>query len=739
VIGEVPYLNGGLFDQDNDDKDERIVLPDPIIGVVLNELFARFNFTVTESTPLDVEVAVDPEMLGKIFEELVTGRHETGSFYTPKPVVSFMCREAIEGHLRNAVATESQDAIQRFVWAHDPHGLKDGEAVLYALRQVMACDLACGSGAYLLGLLHELLDLRAALFATKRVDAVSAYDRKLEIIQRSLYGVDVDPFAVNIARLRLWLSLAVDFNGDHPPPLPNLDFKIEIGDSLLAPDVQTDSQHSFRQAQLTEYLEVKAQYMTAHGGMKASLRQRIDDLRRDISLWIHGGEPVAGFDWAVEFAEVFLLNGFDIVLANPPYVRADAQFKHIENEKSRQAAITKWKEYRQQILESDIYETVYEKWDLFLPFLERAYQILKHDGRMVFIISDSYNGAKYAKKSQEFFIKNSTIERIDFCSEIKLFDAGVYNTILYFAKRNSSRDHLPLRIRRFGDKPDDFSINQKVLPTARQASMGPVLFRPNGEIVTVSGEGSVPLGEICYISKGMVIHCDERRAQGLFRKEDLLSDKRDERHPKRYVEGKGLDRWRAREVRYLEWGTKRAPAMFSRPTFPEMYAVPEKLISMDLAGSEQRVAYDDQQLFHNHSAWSFVPWHYLEGVRNRSIKKTAKYRSEVALARRPPVFREELERKSKEFLPKYLVAAMNSSYARDWLTKTRRNKMHIFPDDWKPFPVPRATLTEQEVVARLVDEILTADSLSRSAELEKLLDEKIQDVYIRCTVTAAEG
>lgn len=207
LIGSVPYLNGGLFEEDDDDRDEKIVVPDECIDAILNQLFNRFNFTVTESTPLDVEVAVDPEMLGKIFEELVTGRHETGSYYTPKPVVSFMCREALKGYLKTHLAAAHghaplpETAIDRFVDEHDPSGFSDAEAVLEALRRVRACDPACGSGAYLLGMLHELLDLRACLFANKNVDAISAYERKLEIIQRNLYGVDIDPFAVNIARL----------------------------------------------------------------------------------------------------------------------------------------------------------------------------------------------------------------------------------------------------------------------------------------------------------------------------------------------------------------------------------------------------------------------------------------------------------------------------------------------------------------------------------------------------------
>ena len=108
LIGDVPYLNGGLFEKDADDENARISVPDAGLDEVINGLFEQFNFTITESTPLDIEVAVDPEMLGKIFEELVTGRHETGSYYTPKPIVSFMCREAFKGYLESEVSVNQK-------------------------------------------------------------------------------------------------------------------------------------------------------------------------------------------------------------------------------------------------------------------------------------------------------------------------------------------------------------------------------------------------------------------------------------------------------------------------------------------------------------------------------------------------------------------------------------------------------------------------------------------------------
>ena len=319
TCGDVPYLNGGLFEALEDQFDVRgaVKIPNEVFGRIL-DLFERYNFTVTESTPLDVEVAVDPEMLGKVFEELVTGRHETGSYYTPKPVVSFMCCEALKGYLGSRLPKEQAKAIAQFVDDHDPAGLRDAEAVLDALRAVTVCDPACGSGAYLLGMLHELLALRTCLFETKKLDPVSAYQRKLEIIANNVYGVDIDAFAVNIARLRLWLSLAVEFEGDTPPPLPNLDLKIEVGDSLSVPIPERAGQQAFRDKLIRDYGSARAQYTTAHGEAKLALWDNIAELRTDIATWTHAGEAVAGFDWAVDFAEVLARGGFDIVVANPP-------------------------------------------------------------------------------------------------------------------------------------------------------------------------------------------------------------------------------------------------------------------------------------------------------------------------------------------------------------------------------------------------------------------------------------
>ena len=325
-FGSVPYLNGGLFERAEDGTDSLVTLhvPDEAAAAVLDTetgLFCRYNFTVAESTPLEISVAVDPEMLGKVFEELVTGRHEQGSYYTPKPIVAFMGRAALVEHLADRCPSESRAALEKFVHDHDASALTDPEAVHGALVTVKICDPACGSGAYLLGLLHELLDLRTCIFASlQKQKPETSYKRRLDIIEKNLYGVDLDPFAVNIARLRLWLSLAVEFEGEVPPPLPNLDFKIERGDALAAPAPQD----IFQRPAVEEFRDKKATYLRAHGEEKVRLKTELEKIRADLAVWQHADLASHGFNWAIEFAEVFLPDEQDRILLSDLFVNEDA-------------------------------------------------------------------------------------------------------------------------------------------------------------------------------------------------------------------------------------------------------------------------------------------------------------------------------------------------------------------------------------------------------------------------------
>ena len=418
TIGKVKYLNGGLFEETAEDKDPKVRIADAPFKQIFdkaNGLFEAFNFTITESTPLDVEIAVDPEMLGKIFEELVTGRHDSGSYYTPKPIVSFMCREALKGYLETQVPDEDKRALTRFIDKHEPEEVRNAEAVLNALRRVTVCDPACGSGAYLLGMMHELLDLRQCLFQTRQVDNKTMYQRKLDVIQTNIYGVDLAEFAVNIARLRLWLSLAVDFDGPAPEPLPNLDYKIEVGDSVCSPGPAA-LQMGLRQPLVNEFLDLKKKYLIAHHAEKLTLRSQVESLRGEIMAF--SNREADGFDWVVDFAEVFTDGGFDIVMANPPYVRHE-KIKHLKADLKLRFP----KEYSGTA-------------DLYCYFYLRAWEMLRAHGMISFISSNKWLRADYGGALRAKLATVATLRSITDFGELPVFETAATFPMIFIAQKN---------------------------------------------------------------------------------------------------------------------------------------------------------------------------------------------------------------------------------------------------------------------------------------------------------------
>lgn len=420
-IGDVPFLNGGLFERKEEDANPAVTAPNDAISAILQDLFERFNFTVIESTPLNVEVAVDPEMLGKVFEELVTGRHDSGAYYTPKPIVSFMCREALKGYLKYKLPSEQPTAIDDFVDNHNSESVRSPEAVLETLRCVRVCDPACGSGAYLLGMMHELLDLRAALFKTVKRDHAEIYARKLDIIRNNLYGVDKDEFAVQIARLRLWLSLAVDYEGEKPETLPNLDFKIEKGDSLIAPSPEAAPPTEFRDNFIRQFHELKSRYITAHGNEKKALRTEIEGVREQIRLLTRQTVNKAGFDWQVEFAEVFMDGGgFDIIVANPPYVRQE-RIKDLKPDLQR--------------VHPDVYTGIA---DLYVFFYSRALQLLKQGGMLAFISPNKWFRANYGAKLREHVASTCHINSITDFGDLPVFESATAYPMIFIAQKGGA-------------------------------------------------------------------------------------------------------------------------------------------------------------------------------------------------------------------------------------------------------------------------------------------------------------
>ncbi len=416
--GKVPFLNGGLFEMQEYDQSDVVDIPNTEFAEILN-LFERYNFTVTESTPLDIEVAVDPEMLGKVFEELVTSRHDTGSYYTPRPVVSFMCRESLKICLRNKT-DETPECLQAFVDDDDATEIQDPERVLQVLQTLRICDPACGSGAYLLGMMSELLRLRDALFQSNQIGPKTIYRRKLDIIRENLYGVDNDEFAVNIAMLRLWLSLAVDYERNKPEPLPNLDYKVAIGDSVTGPAPEPpDAQLRSEDSLIQQIQEHTANYQVTYTDPeKRQLRETIAELKRSLQGWSANEDE---FVWQVEFSEVFQDGGFDIVISNPPYVRHEL-IRAIK-----------------PILRQQFAEVYTSTADLYVYFYKRGTELLRADGILTYISSNNFLRVAYGRKLRQFLADQVSLHKLLDFGSVPVFGASV-DTCILLAENTVSSD-----------------------------------------------------------------------------------------------------------------------------------------------------------------------------------------------------------------------------------------------------------------------------------------------------------
>ena len=739
-------------------------------------MFCHFKFTVEENTPLEQEVALDPELLGRVFENLLAAynpetrksvRKGTGSYYTPRRIVDYMVDEALIAALTERIAPPDDDREwledrlrylldyeDAFDDAADLFDSADTKAVVGAIANLRVLDPAVGSGAFPMGVLHKLTLALGRLdpknthweqlqkdLARKRARAAfdvrspedreaelreisqtfetyrdSDYGRKLHLIQNTIYGADLQPVACQIARLRFFISLTVEQKSiqDDPTvnygirPLPNLETRIVAANTLIG--LAGPNQMELGEAEVLEHMTKLAHVREKHFNAKTrnakrELRQEDADLRDALAKALEEGghghdeaQRVAHWDpysqsttadWFDARWMFGVADGFDVVIGNPPYVRADFQ-----DEKHQQTRL---------LLRLDReYETLWEKWDLFVPFMERGFKLLREGGVTSLIVSDAFGHAKYALKAREWFLRHARILRLDFYSDLKLFDAAVRN-ISYVFQRSDPHGNEPMR-RQHGSEFGDVAL----LDTASQDDLTERAFVPT-ELYQPPPGATVPLGDICYVSVGMVVHAHEKHAAGAFVLDDVVSDTKDDLHPKPFVEGKHLDRWLPAENRWLEWGTARAPGLFRRPTFPELYAVEEKLLSVDMSASEQdraRVVYDRQGLHHNHSVWTFVPWHALQGVLNRSIRKQARYPGEKL--RSKFAHREKLEALSKRFHLKYILAVMNSRSALEFLTAHRRSNIHLYPDDWKKLPIPDVPKRQQQAVVRLVEEILAA-------------------------------
>lgn len=453
---EIPYLNGGLFQQEKIDEVDS-VFPAGMFQSLF-DFFDSYNFTIDENDPNDAEVGVDPEMLGKIFENLLEDNKDKGAFYTPKEIVRYMCQESLTAYLQTGIEdADVKEHIANFVKTNDVEELGGASSELamsidQKLIDVKICDPAIGSGAFPMGLLRELYACRKSI---EIFEEDNAADIKRHIIQNNIYGVDIEKGAVDIARLRFWLALIIDEK--EPMPLPNLDFKIMQGNSLLESykgvDLDVTSKKlktgkdtkktrgvlslGFEETDVQKVIQdlVKSYFSITDHTLRAQRRQQIDKYVKDyIKICAEGNHEVQNavdeleipndqfFLWHTYFADVFEQGGFDIVIGNPPYVNVEGI--SVEDKK----------------IYKDTFTCFEKRADLFSLFLEMALTKLGSASAVVtYIIPSIIHSNLSYKKLRNLFLDNKWLSEVCYTGG-KVFHAPtVDTTILRFCKRGNKK------------------------------------------------------------------------------------------------------------------------------------------------------------------------------------------------------------------------------------------------------------------------------------------------------------
>jgi len=488
------------------------------------------------------------------------------------------------------------------------------------IRDKTLLDLAGGSGSFLVHAARRLINTYRTSSGNIPIGTVPLI---IQQVKNSFFCMDINPFACYLAETNLLIQV-IDLL-KQVKEIGNLRectidrFNVYNTDSLLLPqseNIRSTLLNPLLDLELTTVSEIK----TRTGN----------------------------------FAD-----GFDFVVGNPPYVRAD---------EPDQLA------YRHLIISQGRFDTLYMKWDLFIPFIEMSKRLLKSEtGRLGIITSDAYENAPYAEKSREMLCREITFMQIDFFEGVRLFADAAVNNVIFIAENK-----LPIlesNLSRFwhsdADNLDNFTRQDQV----NQMELGDQIFRDKS--VNLDFSKTILLDEIVYISTGMVLNSHETKYPNQFTKDDLISDIQDDSHPVRYIEGKDINNYQVNRIRYLEFGDNlRTPSKARRPTFPELYIYPHIAI-----GKTGGVTIVDSYIYSNDSVRILLNWHLLDGVDNRSVPKESV---------------EAYKNTSKKFSLQYLAAVLSSKIIQSFFDSiSTGTRSDIMPDDLRKIPIKNSNCSTQ--------------------------------------------
>lgn len=714
---EIPYLNGGLFQQEKIDEVDS-VFPAGMFQSLF-DFFDSYNFTIDENDPNDAEVGVDPEMLGKIFENLLEDNKDKGAFYTPKEIVRYMCQESLTAYLQTGIEdAEVKEHIANFVKTNDVEVLGGASSELAMsidrkLIDVKICDPAIGSGAFPMGLLRELYACRKSI---EIFEEDNAADIKRHIIQNNIYGVDIEKGAVDIARLRFWLALIIDEK--EPMPLPNLDFKIMQGNSLLESykgvDLDVTSKKlktgkdtkktrgvlslGFEETDVQKIIQdlVKSYFSITDHTLRAQRRQQIDKYVKDyIKVCAEGNHEVQDavdeleipndqfFLWHTYFADVFEQGGFDIVIGNPPYgvsIKDDY----------RKAVVTSWGNV--------------PDYEIYYYFIVLAAPLLKEKGIMSYIIPNTFLFNTFAKHFREMLVEKWNVLEILDCTKFPIFESAVVrNAINLFQKDSEGSKQVGYRntanVTSFSDlleREREFMTVESLL-TMNQ-NWGLAYFLPTSIRNVVNLISSSPLAVkdvFPEISQGLIAY-DKYKGQS----EEIIKS----RAYHSFVYKDGLKKWL--------WG--------------------EDVTRYNLTWNGQEYIDYCKGIANPRNPSFFVGKRMLvREITNPSIFAAL---IEIEAYNDPSII---IVKESRDYPIEILVGIMNSKLATFFhFNHSPKATKGAFPkilvQDIKEFPLPKVNSDERKILMRLVDDVTTikkGKSIADTSALENQIDFLVYHLY----------
>ena len=810
----VPYLNGGLFYPkhghggdyyDSATKSsEKLGIPNKWF-IDFFEILERFNFTVDENSSLDMDLSVDPEMLGRIFENLLaeinpdTGeaaRKSTGSFYTPRSVVDYMVDRTIFYYLerKTSIFPEKLNALISYDQIDDhefPLEDQEKKAVALALHKFKIFDPACGSGAFPIGMLQKLVwiqqqvDPNAEIWLDVQLSGISNelqkhlksqvnnqkfdYLRKLSVIRESLFGVDIQPIATEMSRLRCFLTLIVEEDvKDHADnrgiqPLPNLEFKFITANSLLdLSEVNEDTSNHPSMFDdnklLNELKDMRDKYFTSTGKSRSKIMDSFFKVQKEMQSNLNTlqfGETtkafrklaewdpfgVDGVDW-FDPQWMFGVSEFDAIICNPPYV----------GEKGH-------KEIFREISQSGLGKFYQGKMDLFYFFFHLALNNAKSGAIITFITTNYFPTASGARSLRsDLRDRSSIIEIINF-NELRIFESalGQHNMITIFSK---SKEQAPVKILSVYEKGTVKSKNlEELLSNASSSTIFTYLpeskiydgidnyirFPSVGfeEVLDKMVRVSRHLIDICNVNTGIQTGADKfskslaskypsvkaEIGEGIFQISLNESDKfKNKSRLKPFFKNSDVKRWYANEISISNL----------------IYLRPEDSISKEeIKHLEKfRIILEDRW---ESNAQGSNPWWMLWRARKLDIFESEKIICSQRSANNRFAFTSKpwfasadvyfITSKNDRVNLKSILGLLNSRLYYVWLYHKGKRKgdvLELYQNPLSEIPIPIMDHAQEKAIEKLVDIAITSSRDGKLEELirvEKMIDSLVYDLF----------